>query len=177
MKRATGIDLLADMGEFFRSFAGMTEGFRERAGLVNELLADDRTAFVLVTSPRRHALEDAVWFHHRLTEAGMPFAGVIANRVHQGGGESDPERLASLLGDELAAKVLRTYEAERRLAERDRAGLAELRKRIGRMPIVEIPHLHDDVHDLDGLRQMDEFLFRPAPNSPRVRPSPSRRKR
>jgi anion-transporting ArsA/GET3 family ATPase len=159
MKRATGIDLLADMGEFFRSFAGMTEGFRERAGLVNELLADDRTAFVLVTSPRRHALEDAVWFHHRLAEAGMPFAGVIANRVHQGGGESDPERLASLLGDDLAGKVLRTHETQRRLAERDRAGLAELRKRIGRKPIVEIPHLHDDVHDLDGLRQMDEYLF------------------
>jgi anion-transporting ArsA/GET3 family ATPase len=159
MKRATGIDLLADLGEFFRSFAGMTEGFRERAALVNELLADSRTAFVLVTSPRRHALEEAVWFHHRLMEAGMPFAGVIANRVHQGGGEADPAALSELLGDELGRKVLRTYEDERRLAERDRAGLKGLRRRIGRKPIVEVPHLHDDVHDLDGLRQMDEYLF------------------
>ena len=159
MQRATGIDLLADLGEFFRSFAGMTEGFRERAALVNELLADSRTAFVLVTSPHRHALEDAVWFHHRLMEAGMPFAGVVANRVHQGGAEGDPAALAELLGDELARKVIRTYEDERRLAERDRAGLADLRGRIGRKPIVEIPHLHDDVHDLDGLRRMNEYLF------------------
>jgi anion-transporting ArsA/GET3 family ATPase len=182
MKRATGIDLLADLGEFFRSFAGMTEGFRERAALVNELLADSRTAFVLVTSPRRHALEEAVWFHHRLMEAGMPFAGVIANRVHQGGGEADPAALVELLEDELARKVLRTYEDERRLAERDRAGLKQLRRRIGRKPIVEIPHLHDDVHDLHGLRQMDEYLFggarrvRPAPSSPRGRPRTSRPK-
>ena len=159
MKRATGIDLLADMGEFFRSFAGMTEGFRERAALVNELLADSRTAFVLVTSPRRHALEDAVWFHHRLMEAGLPFAGVIANRVHEGGPASDLAGLAELLGGELARKVTRTYEDERRLAERDRAGLADLRGRIGRKPIVQVPHLHDDVHDLDGLRRMDEYLF------------------
>jgi anion-transporting ArsA/GET3 family ATPase len=165
MQRATGIDLLADLGEFFRSFAGMTEGFRERAALVNDLLADSRTAFVLVTSPRRHALEDAVWFHHRLMEGGMPFAGVIANRVHQGGEasgsdlRSDPSALAAQLGEELAAKVARAYEDERRLAERDRAGLADLRRRIGRKPIVEVPHLHDDVHDLDGLRQMDEYLF------------------
>jgi anion-transporting ArsA/GET3 family ATPase len=165
MQRATGIDLLADLGEFFRSFAGMTEGFRERAALVNDLLADSRTAFVLVTSPRRHALEDAVWFHHRLMEGGMPFAGVIANRVHQGGEasgsdlRSDPSALAAELGEDLAAKVVRAYEDERRLAERDRAGLAELRRRIGRKPIVEVPHLHDDVHDLDGLRQMDEYLF------------------
>jgi anion-transporting ArsA/GET3 family ATPase len=165
MQRATGIDLLADLGEFFRSFAGMTEGFRERAALVNDLLVDSRTAFVLVTSPRRHALEDAVWFHHRLMEGGMPFAGVIANRVHQGGEasgsdlRSDPSALVSELGEELAAKVVRAYEDERRLAERDRAGLVELRRRIGRKPIVEVPHLHDDVHDLDGLRQMDEYLF------------------
>jgi anion-transporting ArsA/GET3 family ATPase len=159
MKRATGIDLLADLGEFFRSFAGMTEGFRERAALVNELLADSRTAFVLVTSPRKHALEDAAWFHHRLMEGGLPFAGVVVNRVHQAGAEADPAALESLLGAELARKVTRTYEDARRLAARDRAGLAELRRRIGRKPIVEVPHLQDDVHDLDGLRRMDEFLF------------------
>jgi anion-transporting ArsA/GET3 family ATPase len=172
MKRATGIDLLADLGEFFRSFGGMTEGFRERAALVNDLLSDSRTAFVLVTSPRRHALEEAVWFHHRLMEGGMPFAGVIANRVHQGGEAADPAALASKLGEQLAAKVLRAYEDERRLAERDRAGLAELRRRIGRKPIVEVPHLHDDVHDLDGLRQMDEYLFgRKRPARPGARGS------
>jgi anion-transporting ArsA/GET3 family ATPase len=159
MKRATGIDLLADMGEFFRSFGGMTEGFRERAARVNDLLADSRTAFVLVTSPRRHALEDAVWFHHRLMEGGMPFAGVIANRVHQGGDAADPAALAAELGEQLAGKVLSAYEDERRLAARDRAGLAELRRKIGRKPIVEVPHLNDDVHDLDGLRRMDEYLF------------------
>jgi hypothetical protein len=26
--------------------------------------------------------------------------------------------------------------------------------------MIEVPHLDDDVHDLDGLRRMDEFLFR-----------------
>jgi anion-transporting ArsA/GET3 family ATPase len=112
-----------------------------------------------VTSPRRHALEDAAWFHERLMEAGMPFAGVIANRVHQNDGKADPDELAALLGDELAGKVLRTYEDERRLAERDREGLAELRRRIKKKPIVEVPHLRDDIHDLDGLRRMDEYLF------------------
>jgi anion-transporting ArsA/GET3 family ATPase len=159
MQRATGIDLLADLGEFFRSFAGMTDGFRERAALVNELLADSRTAFVLVTSPRRAAVEEAVWFHHRLMEGGLPFAGVVANRVHRAGGRSDPAELAELLGPGLARKVTRTYEDERRLAAGDRRNLADLRRRIRRKPIVEVPHLHDDVHDLDGLRQMDAFLF------------------
>jgi anion-transporting ArsA/GET3 family ATPase len=159
MKRATGIDLLADLGEFFRSFADMTEGMRERAGRVNELLSDSRTAFVLVTSPRRDALEEAAYFHHRLMDAGLPFAGVVANRVHQAGAASDPTQLTRLLGEPLARKVIRTYEEERRLAQRDRENLADLRRRLGRKPMIEVPHLQDDVHDLDGLRRMDEYLF------------------
>jgi anion-transporting ArsA/GET3 family ATPase len=179
MKRATGIDLLRDLGEFFRSFGDMTEGMRERAGRVNDLLADSRTAFVLVTSPRRDALEEAAYFHHRLMDAGLPFAGVVANRVHQAGDASDPTELTRLLGEPLARKVMRTYEEERRLAQRDRENLADLRLRLGRKPMIEVPHLHDDVHDIDGLRLMNEYLFRapvrPAPSSPPGRSSPSRR--
>ena len=60
MKRATGIDLLQDLGEFFRAFGDMTDGFRERAGRVNELLGARSTSFVLVTSPRREAIEEGI---------------------------------------------------------------------------------------------------------------------
>ena len=63
MQRATGIDLLKDLGEFFASFGGMTEGFRERAERVNRLLCDHRSAFVLVTSPRRDSIEEARFFN------------------------------------------------------------------------------------------------------------------
>ena len=161
LRRATGIDLLEDMSAFFASFAGMTEGFRERAEHVNALLADSRSAFVLVTSPRADAVEEAGWFHHRLLEAGLPFAGVVANRVRPAAPKGDPSaELAKLLGDDaLAHKVMRTFEEERRLAAQDRKNLAALKKRLGRKPMIEIPHLDDDVHDLPGLRRMDEYLF------------------
>jgi anion-transporting ArsA/GET3 family ATPase len=160
LKRATGLDLLEDLSAFFSSFAGMTEGFRERAEHVNALLADSRSAFVLVTSPRADAVEEAGWFHHRLLDAGLPFAGVVANRVRPAVPKGNPSHeLADLLGDALARKVMRTFEEERRLAAQDRRNLADLRKRLGRKPMIEVPHLDDDVHDLDGLRRMDEHLF------------------
>ena len=161
MKRATGIDLLEDLSAFFSSFASMTEGFRERAERVNALLADSRSAFVLVTSPRADAVEEAGWFHHRLLDAGLPFAGVVANRVQPAAPKGDPsQELAELLGDDaLARKVKRTFEEERRLAAQRPENLADLKKRLGRKPMIEIPHLDDDVHDLDGLRRMDEYLF------------------
>ena len=144
------------------SFLGMTEGFRERAEGVNALLADSRSAFVLVTSPRADAVEDAGWFHHRLLDAGLPFAGVVANRVRAAAPKGDPAaELTELLGDEaLARRVTRTFEEERRLAAQDRRNLAALRKLLGRKPMIEVPYLDDDVHDLAGLRRMDEYLFR-----------------
>ena len=82
MKRATGVDLLEDLAGFFRSFGDMAGGFRDRAEGVNHLLSDSRTAFVLVTSPRVDAIDEAVFFHRRLLDAGLPFAGVVANRVY-----------------------------------------------------------------------------------------------
>src|SRR5919107_2544518 len=153
MKRATGVDLLQDLGEFFRSFGDMTEGFRERAGRVNELLAARSSAFVLVTSPRREAIDEGIYFHRRLKDAGLPFAGVIANRVQQAGGGPTRATLVDLCGEELGTKVYDSYEGTRRLAERDQANLDLLRRRRGRTPLIEVPHLPDDVHDLDGLRR------------------------
>ncbi len=105
MKRATGIDLLQDLGEFFRSFGDMTDGFRERAARVNELLGQRTTSFVLVTSPRREAIDEGIYFHRRLKDAGLPFAGVIANRVQPGGPRVRRAELVGLLGEPLAAKV------------------------------------------------------------------------
>ena len=159
MKRATGIDLLQDLSDFFRSFGGMTEGFRDRAERVNALLGDSRTAFVLVTSPRRDSIEEAAFFWHRLREADLPFAGVVANRVNRADGPADRAELERLLGEPLARKVLRTYEDDRRLAERDRRNLTELRRRLGRKPILEVPNLDHEVHDLGGLREMCAYLF------------------
>ena len=161
LRRTTGIDLLEDLSTFFSSFGSMTEGFRERAELVNALLADSRSAFVLVTSPRADAVEEAGWFHHRLLDAGLPFAGVVANRVRPAAPRGDPSaELDDLLGDPgLARKVLRTFEDERRLAAQDRRNLADLAKLLGRKPMIEVPHLDDDVHDLAGLARMDEYLF------------------
>jgi anion-transporting ArsA/GET3 family ATPase len=159
MKRATGVDLLEDLSGFFQSFGDMSQGFRERADRVRDLLADRRTAFVLVTSPRRAAIDEAVYFHHRILDLGLPFGAAVVNRVHRVEPDASTAGLAALLGDELARKVERNLGDYRRLAERDRANLELLHERLGRKPLVEVPELDDEVHDLDGLRRMDEYLF------------------
>ena len=69
LKRVVGIDLLADLGEFFQAFSGMVDGFRERAERVNELLADPATCFMIVCGPQGEPIEEAVYFHRKLVEA------------------------------------------------------------------------------------------------------------
>ena len=81
MKRATGVDLLRDLSDFFNAFGSMTDGFSERARRVEALLGDSRTTFLLVTSPREASIQEAEWFAKRLREEDMPFGGVIVNRV------------------------------------------------------------------------------------------------
>jgi anion-transporting ArsA/GET3 family ATPase len=164
LKRLTGVDLLEDLGVFFRALGGLIEGFKERAEGVKALLTDPATTFLIVTSPEREPVEEAIFFHGKLREAGMPFGGLIVNRVHAivGGEAADPDDVAGelepALGAKLAAKVARAFAEEQVLAARDEAALAHLRKATGDGDPVLIPQLDGDVHDIDGLVAVHRHL-------------------
>ena len=163
LQKVTGVDLLNDLSEFFQSFGDMAEGFRERAARVNDLLADKRTTFLLVTSPRRAAVDEAIFFHRRLRERKMPFGGVVVNRMNTmavEGEEPDVDELVELLGDELGHKVAGNLDDYEAMAERDQDNVARLTRQLrsGPPPIL-VPHLEDDVHDIRGLIEMNEYLF------------------
>jgi len=157
LRKLTGIDMLRDLSDFFASFGSMSEGFRARAERVIELLGSDATTFLLVTSPRRDAIDDAIYFHARLRERRMPFGGAVVNRFHDVRGE-DPD-LVPLLGGELAAKVEANFADYEALAARDQANLKRLTSELGADPLIVVPELDGDVHDLDGLRALANHLF------------------
>jgi anion-transporting ArsA/GET3 family ATPase len=179
LKRITGIDLLQDLSEFFQSFGDMAKGFSERAQRVNELLGHQGTTFVLVTAPEREPIDEAVYFWRRLSEAKLPFGGVVINKVHHdytrwaertGGVEADQaiEQLAGELersldgsakGARLAAKVCENFERYRILAERDRDNIANLLQRLDDDRVIEVPYLDEDVHDIAGLAHINRYLF------------------
>jgi anion-transporting ArsA/GET3 family ATPase len=158
LQRVTGIDLLRDLSEFFTSFGDMSEGFRARAERVSELLSSDAATFVLVASPRHDAIDDAIFFHDQLLARGMPFGGAVVNRFHdvRGGGEVD---LVKALGPELAQKVEANFADYKAVAARDRTNLKRLTARLDGEPVIVIPELDGDVHDLQGLSSMVKHLF------------------
>jgi anion-transporting ArsA/GET3 family ATPase len=163
LRRVTGVDLLEDLSVFFRALGGMIDGFVARADRVAALLSDPATTFLVVTSPRHDPVEEAIFFHRKLREAGMPFGGLVVNRMHeppaqQGNGAVPPE-LAAQLGDALAARVATSARELAALAARDAANVAHLRAVLGDPPVVVVPERQDDVHDVEGLAHVRAHLW------------------
>ncbi|MDQ4072641.1 MAG: AAA family ATPase [Actinomycetota bacterium] len=163
LKRIAGVQVMEDVSEFFAAVAGMTQGIRDRAARVEALLSGPSTAFLVITSPRPDSVEEAICFRRRLAERGMPFGGVILNRVHfrTGGfdGSVPSSELAETLGAELGGKVARSLEDVEALAARDRRSAARLEQALGQASVVSVPNLDDDVHDIAGLAALNELLF------------------
>ena len=105
------------------------------------------------------AIDEAVHFHQRIRTAGLPFGAVIVNRMHEVPPEATTEGLEDLVGETLARRVESNLNDYRRLAERDRANVEALRRRVGRKPMIEVPELDEEVHDLGGLARVNEYLF------------------
>jgi anion-transporting ArsA/GET3 family ATPase len=165
LKRVVGLDLLADLSEFFQAFSGMVEGFQERARAVNALLADPATSFMVVCGPQGEPIEEAVYFHRKLVEANLPVGGVIVNKVHYevdgaGDGGSVAAELGDLLGDsDLAERVGANFADYQALAERDARNIEHLAGELNARRVIRVPYLDEDVHDLGGLLKIDRYLF------------------
>ena len=173
MTKLLGGQLLSDVQTFVAALDTMFGGFRQRAEATYALLKDSRTAFVVVAAPERDALREASYFVDRLDQESMPMAGVIVNRVQRlaAGGLSSgrADAAAEVLGE---ASVAGTGSATAGLTEgllRVHADLAETAERhhaqttrfvAGHpgIPVTEVPAAAQDIHDLDGLREIAAAL-------------------
>lgn len=149
-----GTDLVNDVVNFFQAFASLHAGFVDRARSVHELLHDDSTGYVLVTTPRGDSLEESRWFADQLTRRGVGVHGVVVNRVHPSFTSLDPERLP-LEGATLGAH-LDNLRATERAARRDRAAFSVLTGDTPDVAVAEIPWQAtplNDVASLDAVAQ------------------------
>ncbi len=167
LRTVTGVDLISDLSTFFGLLGDMTEDFTERAAAVEQMLKAPTSAFLLVTSAQASAIDEALWFRRTLQEGGLPFAGVIVNRFHHDViGEAAPDELTAGLREQLpaglSARVAANFADYHLLARRDRRNLERLVDELGDPDgrgLILIPHLDDDVHDIEGLERVRRYLF------------------
>ncbi len=178
---ATGVVALGQVTDFFGSMGELFDGFEERVERVTALLRDPTTAFVLVAGPGEQVLGQVDYLASQMAERQMPLKGVIMNRVHEllSGVEAD-ERSTEGVAAAIASPVRRALEAAEvdaspqevatqlaanLVAWQARARGDALRTEIFRgglppgVPLVQVPDLPSDIHDLAGLASLHGFLF------------------
>jgi anion-transporting ArsA/GET3 family ATPase len=159
--KVVGSEVIDDAIAFFQAFQGMEEGFRDRAHHVDELLAADATRFVLVASPRRDTLAEAVFFAETLRGAGIDISTLIVNRMHPrfapGAADAAEERARALAGTPLGEHWANLADFQR-IAGREEAHLEDLVGQVGDATVVRVPFLRSDVHDLAGLDLLAAYV-------------------
>lgn len=166
MTRLLGADLLRDVQTFVAALDTIFGGFRQRAEHTYAMLQAPGTAFIVVAAPDPDALREASYFVERLEQDRMPLAGLVLNRVHTSViDDLNVERslaAAEQLEEDgvhpLTAGLLRLHADRMTRREREQQLAVRMYAAHPGLPVVEVPVLAEDVHDLDGLRTVGEDL-------------------
>ncbi len=166
LTKILGAQFLKDLQMFVSALDTVFGGFRQRAQRTYSLLQAEGTAFLVVAAPEPDALREAAYFVERLSEDGMPLAGLIVNRASPEAESALPAaealagvgRLRREGAGPIAAGLLRLHADQVQLVERERS----LRERFAtahpQVPTAVVPALAGDVHDLEGLRRIGDLL-------------------
>jgi anion-transporting ArsA/GET3 family ATPase len=162
VRRLAGPQIVEDTIEFFRLLSGLEDGLRARAKAVSAMLREPTTAFVLVSSPRAEAIDEAVHLRDALRAERYPLGATIANMVHPMPPDCDLDD-ATVPSDSALADQLDYHRELTALATAERVELGALWPTTtspeGDGPIrIEIPLLDRDVHGLDTLTELADLL-------------------
>ncbi len=188
VSKVAGAEILDDAVTFFQAFDGMEEGFHARADRMDSLMRDPDTAFVLVTTPRPEAIDEAGWFTNRLDQYGIEIQALVANRVHPvflpagtdvtiddlngvadrleardaAGAKTatgaDTKREGDWAARMEAAALIRNLSNYELVARRDQKAVSALGSRMSPSSVTSVPLLTEDVHDLQGLHRLAGLL-------------------
>lgn len=157
--KVAGAETIRELAEFIMGFQGMYDGFRERSKRVQELLASDELAFVLVSTPQPNQQQAMRGFEDELHKQGLQVRGAVLNRVRQlpysqRDSAAADQALQRLLGDlptDQLAAVRDALHDEFELALRDQGVVQGLGDKGIECPVVALPELPLDAHDLASL--------------------------
>jgi anion-transporting ArsA/GET3 family ATPase len=174
LKRFTGGPFLEDLTIFFGVFGRVLNALEKASQQVKVLLRSSQTQFLLITTPGRGNIDEAINFRGELRKRGFPLGGFIVNRVHPRFevpplSEAEVSDLASkasqMAGGKLnldtattgLASLLRVQEELNAIAERDAVVVDRLQMVGDSAPIV-VPVFTEEIHDLLGLSRLAESM-------------------
>ncbi len=162
VEKITGGEILREVSEFFLSFEGLYDGFKDRSDAVMRLLKSQRTVFLIIMGPQEVNLDEAYFLYDKISEMGLPFGFFIINRVHllprEFQWDREVKRDVKKVVDDMFPIVEEWVDNYYALYRRDRdIALQVLQKT--RQPLYLVPEFEEDVHDVDSLRRFIENLL------------------
>ena len=170
MGKVTGGGFLEDMAELISQLNDLFGGFKQRAALVQKTLRGDDVTFVLVTSPAPMSIREVLYFSERLEKAHMPRGAFVVNRFRlPPPNATAPVAVADVksaiaehglaLDDDAPERLLKAHADAVKLAALDAFYVKTLDTgNAGAVPVVRIPELASDVHDLRLLSALARML-------------------
>ncbi len=161
---------VTDLVDFFDTLSFLQEALRTRGEMIDFILRDDGTHFVVITSAESRRIKEAVFFHEKLGELQQKAAAFVLNRVIPNFDEADLDGLDPLkvkkafkaagVDDyaQLETAMRAHYSELARLSAHNREIIERFAKQVGKDRLCTVPLFGDDVHDLSQLRLLASYL-------------------
>lgn len=179
--RVLGSSFLQDIAQFFTLFQKMEPGFVRRATQVEQLLSDQRTTFLVVSTLEPAPAHEAGYLASEISRRRLPLGALVLNRVlspaiRARATSAAATKMAALVGDGKSLKKLSTasgvpvplltstldgladsFSDLVAVAKREAERRSELSAQA--KLIAEIPMLDGDITDLDALLRIGRHLI------------------
>jgi anion-transporting ArsA/GET3 family ATPase len=154
-----GGETIKELSQFLVAFSDLYDGFQKRYEAVRTLMGSSEVGFVLVTSTQANQRAAMRRFQNDLGAAGFKTRGVVVNRIREVGYK--PEQVLNALNEiqpplsaEEISELSQALSEEAYLAQQDQKGLQDLENELSQIPIVKLPELRLDAHDLESLSNL-----------------------
>ncbi len=177
--RVLGSGFLEDIAEFFVLFQAMEPGFVAHAREVEQLLADPRSTFVVVTTLEAAPAHEAGYLARELERRRYHLGAIVANRAlpdeyTRRSARTSASRLAEVADGPIADELGATLDVDREtvatvlheaavrfqdlalVATREAERRDELSRHTGL--VIAAPALDRDINDVDDLLELGEYL-------------------
>ncbi len=155
--KVAGGQVVADTIGFFTQFEGMEEGFRTRARRAEEVLHSDLTSFVLVCSPRRDTVDEALYLVTQMAASGAEATTVVVNRCYPSYAALPSATADALAGTALSSLVV-NLEQLSAVASMQDSQLARVASALPKATVLRVPFLSHDVADVGSLAEVADYL-------------------
>lgn len=179
--RVLGSSFLQDIAQFFTLFQKMEPGFVRRATQVEQLLSDQRTTFLVVSTLEPAPAHEAGYLASEISRRRLPLGALVLNRVlspaiRARATSAAATKMAALVGDGKSLKKLSTasgvpvplltstldgladsFSDLVAVAKREAERRSELSAQA--KLIAEVPMLDGDITDLDALLRIGRHLI------------------